>query len=90
MPDGVVVLQQLPVLTQRGVQIVRGGGRPECHAVALVLHLDEEDVVDLPGRQGGPTTLEADCSADVPALAAVAPKKIAAQARDRTNGRRRR
>ena len=42
---------------RRGVQVVGGGRRAEGQVVALVLQLDEEDGVDLPGRQGGPDHL---------------------------------
>ncbi len=51
VPDGVVILQQLALRAERVVEVRGRGPGTERHVVALVLELDDEDVVDLPHGQ---------------------------------------
>ena len=53
MADAVVVLEQLALLAQGAVEVGGGGSGTERGVEALVLQLDDEDVIDLPGRQRG-------------------------------------
>ena len=53
VPGGVEVREQLALVAERAVQVGGRGDGSERGVVALVLQLDHQDVVDLPGRQGG-------------------------------------
>ena len=53
VPGGVVILEQFALRTKGGVEVGGGGAGTERRVVALVLELDDEDVVDLPRGQRG-------------------------------------
>ena len=76
---GVVVLDELALLEQRGVEVGRRRSGAERRGRALVLELDDEDVPDRPGRERGPD--------DAAVVTAVDPVPPRAAVRRRRRGR---